>query len=116
MVSCSKIETDPDSTVIVVYDITSRDSFDNLDKWFEEVYSQLEEIIPAILIGNKADIALERDVSEEEALAYAEKKREKYQLPEIPYYEVSAKNGKNITKIYYHLTDMMIDKSIETES
>ena len=101
--------------VLVVYDITNRDTFENLDKWFEEVYSQLEEIIPAILIGNKADVALDRVVSEEEALAYADKKREKYSLPEIPYYEVSAKNGQNINKIYYQLTDMMIDKSIEAE-
>ncbi len=101
--------------VLVVYDIASRESFDNLDKWYEEVYSNCEEIIPAILIGNKADIEEERQVSKEEALAYAEKKRAHYELHELPYYEVSAKSGQNIDEIYYHLTDMMIEKSIENE-
>jgi len=101
--------------VLVVYDITDEESFENLDKWFEEVYSNCEEVIPAILIGNKADISKDRAVTQEQALAYAEKKRANYELEEIPYYEVSAKAGTNITEIYFHLTDMMIDKSIETE-
>ena len=101
--------------VLVVYDIASRESFENLDKWYEEVYSNCEEVIPAILIGNKADIEEERQVSKEDALAYAEKKSAHYQLHELPYYEVSAKCGQNIDKIYYHLTDMMIEKSIEVE-
>ncbi len=101
--------------VLVVYDIADEESFENLDKWFEEVYSNCEEIIPAILIGNKADISEERRVTQEQALAYAEKKRELYKLEELPYYEVSAKEGTNITEIYFHLTDMMIDKSIEAE-
>ena len=101
--------------VLVVYDIADEESFENLDKWFEEVYSNCEEIIPAILIGNKADISGERRVTQEQALAYAEKKRATYELEELPYYEVSAKEGTNITEIYFHLTDMMIDKSIEAE-
>ena len=101
--------------VLVVFDITDEESFVNLDKWFEEVYSNCEEIIPAILIGNKADISEERKVTQEQALAYATDKSKHYNLDSIPYYEVSAKDGTNITEIYFHLTDMMIDKSVETE-
>ncbi|MCE7740734.1 MAG: GTP-binding protein [Candidatus Heimdallarchaeota archaeon] len=102
--------------VLVVFDIASKESFENLDKWFEEVYSNCEEIIPAILIGNKADIEADRQVSKEDALDYAEKKRAFYELHEIPYFEVSAKSGQNINDIYYRLTDMMIEKSIEAEN
>jgi len=101
--------------VLVVFDITDEESFTNLDKWFEEVYSNCEMIIPAILIGNKADISEARKVTQDQALAYAEEKRKNYKLTELPYYEVSAKDGTNITEIYYHLTDMMIDKSVEAE-
>ena len=79
------------------------------------MYSNCEEVIPAILIGNKADIEEERQVSKEDALEYAEKKRAFYELHEIPYFEVSAKSGQNINDIYYRLTDMMIEKSIEAE-
>ena len=95
----------------MVFDISDSESFESLDKWFQEVYSNCEENIPAILIGNKADISDERKVTQEQALSYAEAKSKDYDLGEIPYYEVSAKDGTNITDIYFRLTDMMIDKS-----
>jgi len=101
--------------VLVVYDLTNKASFEDLDKWFEEVYSNCEEIIPAILIGNKSDVPDDRAISEDEALAYAEQKTEDFKLPNIPYYEVSAKSGENINDIYYRLTEMMIEKSQTTD-
>ncbi len=100
--------------VLVVYDMSNKISFDNLDKWFEEVYSNCEEFIPAILIGNKADLP-ERAISDEDVLAYAEKKRVEFHLDTLPCYEVSAKSGQNINDIYYLLTEMMIEKSQSSE-
>ncbi|MHA1223761.1 MAG: Rab family GTPase [Candidatus Heimdallarchaeaceae archaeon] len=100
--------------VLVVYDLTERSTFEDLDKWFSEVYSNCESVIPAIIIGNKADLIEEREISEKEALEYAEKKRKEYDLEKIPHFVVSAKSGKNINDIYYELTRMMINRSFET--
>jgi small GTP-binding protein len=97
--------------VLVVYDMTARASFEDLDKWFTEVYTNCESVIPAILIANKADLIDERTVTEKEALSYAKEKQEEYKLPIIPHYEVSAKNGMNVNDIYFELTKMMIEKS-----
>ena len=102
--------------VLVVCDLTDQSSFEQLDKWFTEVYSTCEDIIPAILIGNKADVPDERVVKEKDILDYAEKKKNEYSLKTIPYYEVSAKSGQNIDTIYHELTKMMIEKSLEAET
>jgi len=101
--------------VLVVFDITKRISFENLDKWFFEVYNNCEGIIPAILVGNKTDLKDKRVVTAEEAIEYAKKKQSEYKLKSLPYYEVSAKEGKQINEIYYHLTKLMIEKSTEED-
>lgn len=101
--------------VLVVCDLANKQTLKELDKWFTEVYSNTEEVIPAILIGNKADLGDKRLISQEELLQYASEKKDEYKLAEIPCYEVSAKSGQNINDIYFHLADLMIKKSHESE-
>ena len=101
--------------VLVVCDLANKTTLKELDKWFTEVYSNTEEVIPAILIGNKADLGDKRLISQEELLQYASEKKDEYKLEEIPVYEVSAKSGQNIDDIYFHLADLMIKKSHESE-
>ncbi len=101
--------------VLVVYDLTSHLSFENLDKWFTEVYTNCESVIPAIIIGNKADLEEERAVTEKEVLEYANSKKKEYDLSILQCYEVSAKSGQNINDIYYELTKKMIEKSKQLE-
>ena len=40
---------------LLVYDITSRDSFEQLDVWIENLMSRAEKDIQIILLGNKVD-------------------------------------------------------------
>ena len=58
--------------VILVYDVTKKSSFINVDEWLK---SCLENIDPAkssiLLIGNKIDLTDQREVSEEEGRDYA---------------------------------------------
>ncbi|NPD87793.1 MAG: GTP-binding protein [Asgard group archaeon] len=101
--------------VLVVYDLTNHQSFENLDKWFTEVFTNCETVIPAIIIGNKADLDEERAISDKELLEYANSKKKEYDFDELETYEVSAKNGQNINDIYYELTKKMIEKSTSLE-
>jgi len=52
---------------ILVYDITSIDSFQSLKRWKEEFINQSNttntETFPFVLLGNKSDLASERKVS-----------------------------------------------------
>ncbi|MFX0090174.1 MAG: Rab family GTPase [Candidatus Hodarchaeota archaeon] len=48
---------------IVVYDVTDRSSFEAVDEWIREFRSTTREHVPLVLVGNKIDLAHERQVS-----------------------------------------------------
>jgi len=41
---------------IIVYDITSKESFENIKMWLEDIEQCASEEMVIILIGNKADL------------------------------------------------------------
>jgi len=60
--------------VVMVYDVTRRDSFDNLDHWLKEIklYSPNNgEGVVKLLVGNKIDLADARQVDRNEAEEWA---------------------------------------------
>ena len=57
--------------VILVYDITSRQSFDDLSFWLNDVHSLCDPNAAVTLIGNKLDLASSRAVTTSEATAFA---------------------------------------------
>uniref|UniRef100_A0A6B2LK11 Uncharacterized protein n=1 Tax=Arcella intermedia TaxID=1963864 RepID=A0A6B2LK11_9EUKA len=71
--------------VIVVYDITDRNSFVAVEKWLKEAKA-LSNVTPNsppspmhfIIVGNKTDLAQKRQVTEEELKQLAEKYKAKY--------------------------------------
>ncbi|MBD3352878.1 MAG: GTP-binding protein [Candidatus Lokiarchaeota archaeon] len=76
---------------ILTYDVNNPVSFENLDKWVEELELNVGKRIPVILVGNKID--LEKKVSTEKAKQYAEKKN-------FQFIECSAKTGENVDDIF----------------
>ncbi|KAK4241230.1 ras-related protein rab-18 [Achaetomium macrosporum] len=76
--------------VILVYDITNRKSFLDLEGWFQEAKTCSTEVVVLCLVGAKLDKAAqgERQVSTEEGRALAESHG-------AIFYEVSAKTGEN---------------------
>lgn len=58
--------------IIMVYDISNRESFDNLKIWTEMVETKCNDEIKVLLIGNKLDLDSIREVSTKEGKQYAE--------------------------------------------
>ena len=56
---------------LVVYDITRNESFENTEKWIQELKSNGEPDLIITLIGNKCDLENDRKVTKEEARAKA---------------------------------------------
>jgi Ras-related protein Rab-6A len=80
-----------DSAVaIVVYDITSRQSFQSVDKWIEDAKNLRDNEVLLVLVGNKSDLKEQRQVSTQEAEEYATQRG-------IMFFELSARLGNNIT-------------------
>jgi len=86
----------------VVYDITKKSSFNNIDKWLFDLKNNGDENINIILIGNKIDLEKQREVSTEEG-------EKKAILNKASFIETSAKNGNNIEKAF----NLMIENVYE---
>jgi GTPase SAR1 family protein len=74
-----------------VYDITDRESFDNVKQWLNEIDRYACENVNKLLVGNKCDLESKRQVDFEEAKAFADERG-------IPFLETSAKNATNVEK------------------
>ena len=78
---------------LVVYDISSRDSFNNVSTWVEDCKNQSPKTIFMALVGNKSDLEDKRAVSYEEGKDFADKN-------EMMFFETSAKTGVNVDEIF----------------
>jgi small GTP-binding protein len=92
--------------VILIFDLTNRTSFDNLEKWIEDVLSFGPEGVKFLLIGNKSDLDDDRVVSYIEAVNLAKRF-------DTNYIEVSAKTGNNVASVFEELTKLMVSKEEE---
>ena len=87
--------------IILMYDITNRESFENLDSWRNLIFDNVDNI-PVALIGNKLDIADEKRIVEvEEGKSFADENG-------FLFYETSALNGKNVNNAIYSLCEKII--------
>ena len=84
--------------LVLVYDITDRESFENINFWMENVKKNAPENVKLILVGNKYDLANERKVTIEDG----ENKARNYN---IKFFESSAKDGTNVNELFFYLAN-----------
>ena len=58
---------------LLLYDVTRRRTFLNVDNWKEEAYSNLQNEIPLVLVANKVDLKDSRVVTTQEGKKCAKK-------------------------------------------
>ena len=80
--------------VCLVYDITNKDSFEDLKNiWYNELITYGEKYTVTAVVGNKSDCFEKEEVKEEEASNYAKSIKANY-------FMVSAKEGINIDSMF----------------
>ena len=88
--------------IFLIYDITNRDSFKNLENWLIEIEKNASENVLKILIGNKNDLEDERDISPDEGKAFANRNG-------MQFIETSAKMNTNVNEAFETLGKLMIE-------
>lgn len=90
--------------IILVYDITSLDSFVKAQGWVEEIRRFSMPTVKIMLVGNKIDRFAERRVSTEDAEQFAKENQ-------LMYYETSSKTNENdcVNKAFYRMIEESVD-------
>ena len=92
----------------VVFSLTDKNSFFNLDKWINRIKNEPQSLLPIIiLIGNKNDIIDDRKITKEEIEDF--KIRNNIDC----YFETSAKSGEAIHELFKEVIKKLYIKFIE---
>ena len=83
--------------VMLVYDVTNRESFANLDDWLIQVRKFCKDNFKLYLIGNKVDLISLRQITEKQHYQFIEDNNIDYGL------FVSAKTGENVVKAFFKI-------------
>ena len=94
--------------VLVVYDITDRESFENLNSWLIEIEKNANKNVYKLLIGNKCDLEDKRKVTFQEGKDFAESNGMKFM-------ETSAKTASKVQDAFELLTNEIIKANISKE-
>jgi len=79
--------------IIVVYDTTDLESFNNVKQWLHEIDRYASDNVNKLLVGNKSDLTSKRAVSFDQAKEFADSLG-------IEFIETSAKNSTNVEKAF----------------
>lgn len=100
---------------MLVYDITRRDTFENLKTWLQDVREHANPNTVVTVVGNKSDLESKRQVSREEGEQFAKEN-------DLFFMEASAKSAENVEdafvktaqNIYKKIQSGVIDLSSES--
>ena len=95
---------------MLCFDLTTRTSFDALPNWLTEirsVVSDQDRKIPFVLVGNKSDMEIWQTTSEE-AQEFSTQNG-------MNFFEASAKEGRNIDKIFSYLAYEILKRNLEQD-
>ena len=79
--------------IIVVYDVTDNESFNNVKQWLHEIDRYACENVNKLLVGNKSDLVAKRVVSSEQGKEFADSLG-------IEFLETSAKTSDNVEQAF----------------
>jgi small GTP-binding protein len=91
------------AAICVCFDITNRESFSNLEMWFDEVSKYTDNDVDKIVLANKCDLENERKVGKEEVENFEKSHG-------IKIMDVSAKTGVGIESAFKYIVERLIVK------
>ena len=96
--------------VVLVFDVTNSETFDNLKFWLDSLKNNLGEnnsFLPVVINGNKIDID-DRDISNDDANKFAQENNYKY-------FETSAKSGVGVDELFREIVNQILENKEKTD-
>ncbi|XP_012413664.1 ras-related protein Rab-12 [Trichechus manatus latirostris] len=90
--------------IILVYDITKKETFDDLPKWMKMIDKYASEDAELLLVGNKLDCDTDREITRQQGEKFAQ------QITGMRFCEASAKDNFNVDEIFLKLVDDILKK------
>lgn len=94
--------------LIIVFSKTNLTSFEHVKIWLNRAMQNNPKLEYKILLGNKNDLADQFEVSESQIQSLCEELG-------LDYFDVSAKNGQNITNAFQEIAEKTVKKNIIAE-
>ncbi|KAK7028317.1 ras family-domain-containing protein [Favolaschia claudopus] len=88
--------------IILVYDVSNRESFDALPRWYSELETYVSDKVVKILVGNKVDKEFSRQVPTAEAEAFAGRMNSLF-------VETSAKTSVGVKEAFTEVVERIMD-------
>jgi small GTP-binding protein len=95
--------------IMVVYDVTAPESFENVRSWLQEVQRYAAENVVVVLVANKTDNAAARKISPQQGQQLADEQG-------IAFIETSAKTGANVDAAFFNIANELKSKVPSTAS
>merc|ERR1712224_1179577 len=93
--------------IIVVYDVTESETFNNVKQWLHEIDRYACEGVNKLLVGNKCDMASKKQVEYNSAKEFADSLS-------IPFLETSAKNATNVEQAFMTMASEIKNRMAST--
>lgn len=90
---------------LFMYDITNYSSLAHIDDWLVVIKKKIDTLFPIVVVGGKADLADDREISSEEGIKIAQTR------DADGFIECSSKTGENVEQSFQALTKLMLQKS-----
>ena len=92
--------------IVLVFDVTSKKSFDNIDMWIDQINQQCNNPC-LVLFGNKSDLdPILREVTPEDIKIYCQRRN-------LAYFETSAKTKQGIIEGFEYIVNEAVEKARE---
>jgi len=91
------------TAAVIVFDITSFESFSNIEKWYISLLDVAPSDVIVVLAGNKCDLINESQVSHEQIDGFIRERQ-------IPYFSTSAKDGQGVYELFAFIGKEIISR------
>ena len=96
--------------VLFIFGLDDKESFDNIKDWMERFNEECKiENIPKVLVGNKCDLEIDKELDENLIKEFAKENK-------IEYIKASAKDDKNINALFEELGKMIYKKGLPLDN